>query len=211
MERRVDSMITFSLNKCNSFFDINSENSFECIFNSYNTYVNCNIFDDLRCPCCKNKGVLSFHKTYPRNFSYIENDNKIDVLLDIAVLKCEHCTKCNNKQKYHALLPFFVLPYHIHEASMIINAAYQYILKQMKLREILERLKITHKLFYDWIKKINKYLLPASIILKENNDLIKVIKKIYSYKEQFLIEFFYNYQHPYFLFRITCIDLCITS
>ena len=203
-------MITLTLDKCKPFFMKSELNSYKSLINTYNNYVSCNSFNNLRCPCCKNKGVLSFHKTYSRNLSYIENDNKIDILLDVAVLKCDHCTKSNNKQKYHALLPFFILPYHIHDANMIIDSVYEYLFKQMKLREILERLKITHKLFYDWIKKINKYLLPSSIILKENNDLIKVIKKIYSYKEQFLIEFFNNYQHPYFLFRITCVDLCIT-
>ena len=102
------------------------------------------------------------------------------------------------------------MPYHIHEASMIIDAAYKYLIKQMKLKQILEKLKITHKLFYDWINKINKYLLPSSIVLKENNKLIKVVKQIYKQRENFLIDFFDNYQHPYFLFRITCVPLCIT-
>lgn len=203
-------MITLSSDKFKCFFTKSESNSYELLINTYNNYITCNSFFDLRCPCCKNKGVLSFHKTYTRNLSYIENGNKIDVLLDIAVVKCECCTKSNNKQKYHALLPFFILPYHIHDANMIIDSAYEYLFKKMKLKEILEKLQITHKLFYEWLKKINKYLLPSSVILKENNVLIKVIERMYFRKEKFLIRFFDNYRHPYFLFRQTCVDLCIT-
>lgn len=203
-------MITLSLDKFKCFFTKSESNSYEALISTYNNYIACNCFGDLRCPCCKNKGVLSFHKTYTRNLTYIENGNKIDILLDIAVLECENCKKCINKQKYHALLPFFVLPYHIHDANMIIDSAYEYLFKQTKLKEILEKIQITHKLFYDWLKKINKYLLPSSIILKEEDDLIKVVEGIYSLKETFLKQFFYNYEHPYFLFKRTCVNLCIT-
>lgn len=207
-------MITFNTNKIKPHFEKNKTKNttspFTILINSYDNYCDCNMFNDLRCPCCNKKNTLSFHKKYPRNFSYIENGVKIDTVIYITVLECKYCKKCNNKQKYHALLPIFILPYHIYEASMIIDSIYSYLVKEQKLNEILEKIQITHKLFYDWLKKIKIYLLPSSVILKENNVLITIIKKIYLLNEKFLIDFYDNYGHPYFLFKETCVPLCIT-
>lgn len=203
-------MITLNSNKIKPFLAENNSTIIDILIMSYNNYIDCNSFNDLKCPCCKMKGTLSFHKYYNRNICYIENDIKIDRVIYIAVLECKYCKECNNEQKYHAILPFFILPYHIYEASTIIINIYLYLIKEKKLEEILEQIQITHKLFYDWLKKMNIYLLPSSILLGENNVLITIVKKIYLLNEKFLIDFFDNYEHPYFLFRKTCVPLCIT-
>ena len=122
--------------------------------------------------------------------------------------KCVHCEKAHNKQKYHALLPEFIFPYTIYEASTIINAINEY-LNEKKVQEILERLKISHKLFYDWLKKINKYILPSSIILKTIDNINVIVKEIIKINCEFLKSFYDTYQHPFFLFKLTCIPLCI--
>lgn len=179
------------------------------IINGYYNYIDCNNFDDLECPCCKHKSTLTFHKRYSRNITYIENELVVDTTIDIAVVLCSYCKSKGNKQKYHALLPFFILPYHIYESSVIINSLYKY-LNNIKLQQILERINITHKLFYDWLKKFNKYLLSSSIILNENNVINNVINKIYKLKENFLIDFYHNYNHPFYLFKNTCVPLSIT-
>lgn len=203
-------MITFNIKKIKINSQENTISHFNALIDSYNNYCDCNIFNDLKCPCCNNKGTLSFHKKYQRNFSYIDNGVKVDTIIYITVLECKHCKKCNNKQKYHALLPIFILPYHIYEASMIINSIYSYLVKKQKLNEILEKIQISHKLFYDWLIKVKVYLLPSSVILKENNELITITKKIFLLNEKFLIDFYDNYRHPYFLFKETCVPLCIT-
>ena len=131
------------------------------------------------------------------------------IVINIIVCKCENCSKEKGKQKYHAILPEFILPYSIYEASTIIKAVNDYINK-VKLSEILERLKIQHKLFYDWLRKIKKYIFSASIILKTNNTIQSVITHIMKEKGKFLINFYNNYNHPFFLFKLTCVTLCIT-
>lgn len=97
----------------------------------------------------------------------------------------------------------------IYEASTVINAINDYINK-VNLKIILERLKIQHKLFYDWLKKIKEYILPSSIILEVNYKLDNVINEIIKSYDTFLKNFFHNYNHPFFLFRLTCVPLCIT-
>ena len=200
-------MITLNIDK------IKSQNkkidSIEDIIIMYNNYRDCNDFSDLICPLCNHK-FLTFHKTYERNLTYYINGELVNVKIDIIVCKCKHCEKVYNKQKYHALLPEFILPYTIYEASTIISAINDY-LKKKKLKEILERLRITHKLFYDWLKKIKRYVLSSSIVLKLNNDLYKVVLEIIRSNFFFLKTFYDTYKHPFFLFKETCIPLCITS
>lgn len=101
-----DSMITFNLNKIKPYYKENTISSFNDVIESYYNYCDCNVFNDLRCPCCNRKGTLFFYKKYDRNFSYIENDTRIDSVISITVLECKYCKKCNNKQnkeKYNYL------------------------------------------------------------------------------------------------------------
>ena len=173
----------------------------------YYNYCDCNDYSNLRCPCCSNKS-LTFHKKYQRNLTYYYNGKVFDITIDIAVCKCNHCSKISGRQKYHAILPEFILPYAIYEASTIMNALNDYYNK-VKLNQILDRLKIQHKLFYDWIKKFNIYSLSASVILKINNDLKQIINNIVKENSIFLMNFYNDYHHPYFLFKTTCVPLCI--
>lgn len=210
MNERSNIMITINSGKIKSYIDINAKNYVKDAINAYYRYINCNNFDDLVCPLCKHRHCLKYHKTYVRNITYLENEQIYDDKIEIAVCVCEHCKKTKAKQKYHALLPDFILPYHIYEASTIISALYDHEKRQRKSKEILERLKITHKLFRDWIKKFKKYLLPSSIITESNNDLSTVLDSIYKLKDIFLDSFYNNYNHPFFLFKLTCVNLCIT-
>lgn len=198
-------MITLSMNKINPQNEIKS---MQDIINLYNNYRDTNDYNDLKCPLCGKSGCLFFHKTYERNLTYYINDELVNITIDIIVCKCEHCEKANNKQKYHALLPEFVLPYHIYEASIIIRAVNDYYNKN-KLQEIMEKIHITHKLFYDWLRKLKVYTLKASIILKITNDIKKVVNGIFKDNSKFLISFYNDYKHPFFLFKTTCVSLCI--
>ena len=186
-------MITLSVNKFNTQ---NKVNSTDDIIGLYNNYRDCNDFSDLKCPLCGNKGCLYFHKTYERNLTYYENGELINTKIEIIVCKCDYCEESHNKQKYHALLLEFILPYHIYEASTIINAINDYYNKN-KLIEIMEKLHITHKLFYDWLKKMNKYTFTSSVILKITNDVKKVLLGIIRDYFKFLISFYDDYNHPF--------------
>ena len=204
----VISIITLSINEINPKIDKNSINSINEFICMYNNYRDCNDFSNLICPLCHNHS-LSFYKTYERNLTYFENSIITNNKIDIIVCKCQYCAKHHNKQKYHALLPEFISPYHIYEISIIIKAINDY-LNHKKFKDIIERLQITHKLFYDWLKKILKYTLPSSIVLKINNDLNVVITEMINQSSSFLMQFYDIYHHPFFLFRLTCVPLCIT-
>ena len=199
-------MITLCIDKIKSNMQILGRNPIEQAIYAYYNYCDCNDYSNLKCPCCGNKS-LSFHKKYKRNLVYYFNGKVFDITIDIAVCKCNHCSK-KGRQKYHAILPEFILPYAIYEASTIMKALNDYYNK-VKIKQILDRLKIQHKLFYDWIKKFNIYSLSASIILKINNDLKQIINNIVNDNSIFLMNFYNDYHHPYFLFKTTCVPLCI--
>ena len=203
-------MVSLSINKintqnCNIY---GYENPFEQVIHLYDNYCDCNDFHDLKCPLCKNN-TLTYHKSYERNLSYYYNEQIINIKLSIRVCVCSHCKNNNAKQKYHAILPEFILPYSIYEASIILKAIYDYFNK-IKLKDILDRLKIRQKLFYDWLKKLNKYTFSSSIILETINDIKVVISMINKNNKTFLTHFYNNYNHPFFLFRLTCTPLCLT-
>ena len=201
-------MITLNLNNFKSVVQLEvDDDPIKCAIKNYYNYCDCNDFKKLKCPCCGNHS-LSFHKTYERNLVYYYNRKMNSIIVNIRVLKCSECSKIKGNQKYHALLPDFVLPYIIYEASTIMKALSDYFNK-IKLNQILERLKIRHKLFYDWLKKLYAYSFSASIILKINNIIDKVISSIIEKKSLFLNDFYHNYNHPFFLFRLTCVPLCI--
>ena len=173
----------------------------------YYNYCDCNLFTDLKCPCCGHCS-LSFHKQYERNLLYYYNGKMNFITIYITVCKCEECSKIKGRQKYHAILPDFVLPYAIYEASTIMKALSDYFNK-VKIEQILKRLQIRHKLLYDWLKKLDVYSFSASIVLGVNNSVNNVISSIINQNCNFLNKFYYDYNHPFFLFRLTCVPLCI--
>lgn len=200
-------MVSLNLNKIKYYLKEKSQNSMKTIIKAYDNYRDSNDFSDLECPQCKHKS-LTFHKTYERNLTYDINNKIENIKINIIVCQCQHCVQKHNKQKYHAILPEFILPYTIYESSSIINAINEY-LKERELKEILKRLQITHKLFYDWLKKFNKYKLSASIVLKCNNEINIVISEIIKSNSIFLNTFYEINEHPFFLFKLTCVPLCI--
>ena len=205
-------MITLDIKeiKSNSNLDVcENENPIEYGIKSYYNYCDCNIYTNLKCPSC-GKHTLSFHKTYKRNLTYCYKNQVHNITVDILVVKCNHCSKIKGKQKYHAVLPDFILPYIIYEAHTILEALYEYY-NETKLCQILERLKISHKLFYDWLKKLATYSFSTSVVLAINNQIKNIIAKINEDDYQFLNQFYKNYNHPFFLFKLTCVPLCITS
>lgn len=200
-------MITLNIKKINNNIEISSNNPVEYGIKCYYNYCDCNNYSDLKCPCCKNKS-LSFHKTYERNLTYYFNKSIYNVIINIAVCKCNHCSKIEGNQKYHAILPDFILPYILYESDTIMQALFDYF-NQIKLQQILERLEISHKLFYDWLKKLYTYSFAASIVLSVNNHVNSIISKIIENNSRFLNKFYENYNHPFFLFKLTCVPLCI--
>lgn len=171
-------MITLTYKNLYPYIEKNTNTDFKTVINAYFRFNDCNCFDDFVCPCCKQKGCLSFHKTYDRNITYYKDGQVVNDIIPITVLVCKNCKNYPGRQKYHALLPDFIFPYHINNANIILSALYLKLIKQMKVEEIITKFNITHKLFYDWLYKFIIYLLPASIVLEQNKDPITIINQL---------------------------------
>ena len=143
-ESDVVNIITLNLDKIKSNIQLQGFNPIEYVINSYYNYCDCNSFSDLKCPCCGNHS-LKFHKIYNRNLTYYYNGKMYNVIIKITVCICEHCSNIKGNQKYHAILPDFILPYIIYESSTIMKALADYY-NGVKSKQILERLEIRHKL-----------------------------------------------------------------
>lgn len=175
----------------------------------YETIRKINDYNEYKCPLCGKREVLYFHKTYERNLIFYYNNCELICKIEIIVLECSYCKKHNKgKQHYHALLPNFILPYHIYSSYIIIDTLYLSLTKGQIIKIIDER-NISHQLYYSWLRGIDKYKTSASTILLVKNEIIEVIIKIKEDMYKFLSEFYLSYHHPFFLFKLTCVNLVI--
>lgn len=68
-------------------------------------------------PKCSHEHTLSIVSSYPR---YLYTESNVCMILNIHVVKCEECGT------YHAILPFFLLPFSSYSYSFIIKILYLY-------------------------------------------------------------------------------------
>lgn len=168
-----------------------------------------NNYKELTCPCCKNKGTLSFHKLYPRNIVFTVGNYLITGTINLVVLECSHCKHFKGRQHFHTLFPNFIFPYHSYSSEIILESIGEKFDEQ-KIEDIVNKYKISHQLLYYWISIFNKYLLSCSIILKSQILIVLIIRRINENKRTFLELFYQQYFHPFFLNRKTCVPLAIT-
>ena len=194
------------INKTNHISD---DNTILNKIRDYETIRKINDYNEYKCPLCGKREVLYFHKTYERNLIFYYNNCELICKIEIIVLECSYCKKHNKgKQHYHALLPNFILPYHIYSSYIIIDTLYLSLTKGQIIKIIDER-NISHQLYYSWLRGIDKYKISASTILLVKNEIIEVIIKIKEDMYKFLSEFYLSYHHPFFLFKLTCVNLVI--
>ena len=194
------------INKTNH---ISGDNTILNKIRDYETIRKINDYNEYKCPLCGKREVLYFHKTYERNLIFYYNNCELICKIEIIVLECSYCKKHNKgKQHYHALLPNFILPYHIYSSYIIIDTLYLSLTKGQIIKIIDER-NISHQLYYSWLRGIDKYKTSASTILLVKNEIIEVIIKIKEDMYKFLSEFYLSYHHPFFLFKLTCVNLVI--
>ena len=193
----------------NKIDNISNDNSILNKIKDYETMININDYSEYKCPLCGKKEVLHFHKTYERNLIFYYNDCEIICRIDIIVLECSYCKEHNkDKQHYHALLPSFILPYHTYSSYIIMDTLY-YGLTKEQFNKMLEERNISYQLYYKWLRGLDKYKTSASTILLVKNEIIEVIIKIKEDMYKFLSEFYLSYHHPFFLFKLTCVNLVI--
>ena len=208
-EEILDSFSILSDIIVNKIDNISSDNSILNKIKDYETIININDYSEYKCPLCGKKEVLHFHKTYERNLIFYYNDCEIICRIDIIVLECSYCKEHNkDKQHYHALLPSFILPYHTYSSYIIMDTLY-YGLTKEQFNKMLEERNISYQLYYKWLRGLDKYKTSASTILLVKNEIIEVIIKIKEDMYKFLSEFYLSYHHPFFLFKLTCVNLVI--
>ena len=176
----------------------------------YELLLTINNYDSFKCPLCKKSNTFHYHKTYQRNIVFHYDDYEIVAKIELIVLECLYCKDYNRSiQHYHAIIPDFIFPYHIFSRDIIINCLIKRYIDKMLIRMVIEQANITHQLYYKWLKEFNKYLLVSSIILQTKNQIIDVLQEMKERLDKLQFGFYQNYNHPYFLFKLTCVDLAI--
>ena len=209
-------MIAKLINIVNTDFDNITENLIE----AYYIYTDAKDFSDLTCTNCWITGQLKRNTKYTRTLIYIKgestdilknfeeiyinfennNANEEDKMtfatlegdIIITVVKCLSC------EKYHSIIPTFIIPYHI--CSLFIILLSLFLSKSKKFyNEILPKLKISRQLFYFWNKNFKRFIPKASTIFSTgNNDPPEILKLILNDVDNFLKEFYEQYKSTFF-------------
>lgn len=73
----------------------------------------------------------------------------------------------------------------------------------------MESKRISHQLLYKWLNGLSAYRIVSSIILSISGNLKDILSLINKDRFNFYQMFFDKYDHPFFLFRETCVPLAI--
>ena len=197
-----------SINKLN----VSSQNDTSILYyiKVYESLLTVNDYSNFKCPLCKKDHTLSFHKTYERNIIIHFDGYEIIAKISLIVLECAYCKEYNrNSQHYHAIIPDYIFPYHIYSSNIIMNCLIEHYLKELTINQIIEQANISHQLYYKWLNEFNKYLVVSSVILKTKANIKEILIEIKSRLEELQYNFYQSYNHPYFLFKETCVPLII--
>ena len=197
-----------SINKVNTSQGIDDNILF--YLKIYESLLTINDYSNFKCPLCKKEHTLSFHKTYERNIILNLYGYEIIAKISLIVLECSYCKEYNhNIQHYHAIIPDYIFPYHIYSSNIIMNCLIEHYLNELTINQIIEQVNISHQLYYKWLNEFNKYLVVSSIILKVKANIKEILAEIKNQLEELLYNFYQSYNHPYFLFKRTCVPLII--
>ena len=89
------------------------------------------------------------------------------------------------------------------------NCLIEHYLNELTINQIIEQANISHQLYYKWLNEFNKYLIVSSVILKVKANIKEILTEIKNRLEELLYNFYQSYNHPYFLFKRTCVPLII--
>ena len=197
-----------SINKLNA----SSQNDTSILYyiKVYESLLTVNDYSSFKCPLCKKDHTLSFHKTYERNIIIHLYGYEIIAKISLIVLECAYCKEYNhNLQHYHAIIPDYIFPYHIYSSNIIMKCLIEHYLNELTINQIIEQVNISHQLYYKWLNEFNKYLVVSSIILNTKANIKEILTEIKSRLEELQLNFYQSYNHPYFLFKETCVPLII--
>lgn len=176
-------------------FDINYTCNLKKDYENYIENINT---ENFICPNCKAKGRLSKHGHYERNIIIYENlevrEDKIKILRLI----------CNSCKKTHAILPDFIIPYHVYTINLILSCLKdKFNLKQVK--DICDKYQISFQLLYIWIKKFKVHQPLCEALFGQGKLTLKsIVEKILNLKTYSLfLKSYFNENLLFFMQNIS--------
>lgn len=144
------------------------------------------------CPTCGAKNKFSYHSSYERNFSFLDNDILCDVRLSVTRVICNSCGHT------HACIPDFIVPYKIISRDSILSIVSE--ATKTSVLEVAEKLQISFELIYSYIAILMSFFPKVDILNKEKNFVKNFNQKYFKLNclklcsNQFMTQYFNYYQ-----------------
>ena len=177
--------------KINTFFKIYKNNFSFTQENVQNIMPN---VSDIKCKCpkCKTKSNFSYHGSYLRNISFINDNGIFECKVSVSRAICNSCGST------HALLPSFIVPYRIFSMWSIL-----YVISKAFSSSVTffsQKLNISIELIYSFLALILSFFDFADSLNREYNFFCNFNKKYFILNcfsicdDKFCISFFYRYK-----------------
>jgi hypothetical protein len=141
-------MIRLFLQLCKCYKQISFTNEIT-IFNEYIKAIN---IDELDCPFCGARHVLSIFTSYDRHLVTYENNTVQDNLVNISRCICSSCGHT------HALLPSVIVPYMSFSFKFTISIIHDYLIHKFhSVGAMCEHYGIAISTFYRIVKKFKEH------------------------------------------------------
>lgn len=179
-------MIRLFSKLCKCFKQISFENEIN-IFDEYMESIN---IEDLVCPSCGAKHVLSSFASYKRHLVTYDNDKAYDHTIVIIRYICSSCGHT------HAILPPVIIPYSSFSFKFVIHIIHDYLVGTFNSVEAMcKHYGIAISSFYRLLKKFKEHKKLWLGLLEDNiNSNLDFIQnlKLYTFPEieTFIINFF---------------------
>lgn len=183
-------MIICFNNKINPFSKINKKNS---LITQQTIQDLMPIDTDIHCACptCGAEDNFSYHGSYRRNFSFIQNDSINNILLTVTRVICNSCGHT------HACFPDFIIPYKIISCDSILYTVSQ--ATQTSVLKTAEKLKISFELIYKYLSILMSFFPQVDLLNNEKNYAKNFNKKYWLQNclelcnNEFLKQYFLHY------------------
>ena len=184
-------MIICFVEKINTFSKINKKN-FKITKHTLQELMPTEEDIHCACPTCGAKNNFSYHSSYERNFSFLDNGVLCDVLLSVTRVICNSCSHT------HACLPDYIVPYKIISRDSILSIVSQS--TKTSVLEVAEKLQISFELIYSFISILMSFFPKVDILNKEKNFVKNLNQEYFKLNciefcsDQFMVQYFKHYQ-----------------
>lgn len=151
------------------------------------------ISDDIHCNCpkCGAKDNFSYHGSYKRNFTFLDQDCLHNVILTVTRVICNSCGQT------HACLPNFIIPYKIISRDTILSFVFQS--SHTTVLKVAEKLQISFQLIYYYLDIFMSFFAQVDLLNNEKNFTKNFNKKYFTQNciklcnDEFMRQYFLHY------------------